>query len=49
MASVFMSIIASTGVGLAVTTALTAYAQRNWKGYARPAAVVSVEETPAAV
>jgi hypothetical protein len=37
MATVFMSIIASTGAGLAVTTALAAYAQRNWKGYGRPA------------
>ncbi|MFP5068957.1 hypothetical protein ACLFMI_04725 [Pseudonocardia nantongensis] len=37
MATVFMSIIASTGVGLAVTTALAAYAQRNWKGYGRTA------------
>ncbi|BBF99154.1 MULTISPECIES: hypothetical protein [Pseudonocardia] len=35
MATVFMSIVASAGVGLAVTSALAAYAQRNWKGSRR--------------
>ncbi|MEJ8278907.1 hypothetical protein [Pseudonocardia spirodelae] len=35
--AVFMSIIASTGVGLTVTSALAAYAQRTWKGHGRPA------------
>lgn len=43
--AVFLSIIASTGVGLAVTSALAAYAQRNWKGYRRAATAVQVEET----
>ncbi|WP_257785251.1 hypothetical protein [Pseudonocardia sp. HH130630-07] len=35
MATVFLSIIASTGAGLAVASGLVAYAQRNWKGYGR--------------
>lgn len=43
--AVFLSIIASTGVGLAVTSALAAYAQRNWKGYGRVAPAKQVEET----
>jgi len=43
--AVFLSIIASTGVGLAVTSALAAYAQRNWKGYGRVAPAEQVEET----
>lgn len=37
MATVFLSMIASTGAGLAVTTALAAYAQRNWRGAGRGA------------
>lgn len=43
--AVFLSIIASTGVGLAVTSALAAYAQRNWKGYGRVAPAAQAEET----
>lgn len=45
MATVFMSIIASAGAGLAVTATLAAYAQRNWKGYGRTAVA---EETAGA-
>lgn len=38
MTAVFVSIVVSTGAGLAVASGLAAYAQRNWKGYGRTAA-----------